>query len=437
MATIKGNGSKHSHEFTLEVTETGTSVANNTSSVSFTFSIYKSSYSWSQIGRISYNVNINGTEYEGTIPSYSAGSTLKIKTGTQTIKHNSDGSKTIDISFSVTDNSGESYTCGNASASDSMKLTNIPRYATVSQSLRSKTSSSIAINWSSDSVIDYIWYSTNNGSNWNGINVSDGTSGNYTISNLSSNTSYSIKTKVRRKDSQLTTDSSTLSVKTYAKTTPTISLSSKTIDTITVSSSCNVSVSSTKYRIKKSSGSYGSYQTSNKFTGLQPNTSYIVEVNKTASESGESGTATLSVTTYDIAKISSLSDFEHGNNVSIGITNPGNISNLNLIITASGTQILSRTVSAGNNTIIFSDEELDNLYKKYGSSSSLTATFTLSGSGYTHSSTCTVTFKGDQKTAYLKTSNVWKRGKANIKINGIWRKAVVWEKINGTWRRCI
>lgn len=57
------------------------------------------------------------------------------------------------------------------------------------------------------------------------------------------------------------------------------------------------------------------------------------------------------------------------------------------------TQILSRTVLAGNNTIAFSDTELDNIYKKYGNGSSLTATFIVSGSGYTNSKTCSITLK--------------------------------------------
>lgn len=436
MASITGYGSKHSHEFTLEVTETGTSIANNTSDVSFNFSIYKSSYSWSGWNNITYEIYINGTKFEGTIPDYSAGNRLTIRTGSQTITHNLDGKKIIDISFSVTDSSGQSYTCGNASASGSMTLTDIPRYATVNQSLRSKTSSSISINWNSDSVIDYIWYSSNNGSSWTGINVADGTSGNYTISNLAANTSYNIKTRVRRKDSQLTTDSSTLNVTTYAKTTPTISLASKTVNTITVNSSCNVSVSITRYRIKTTTGTYGSYQTSNKFTGLQPNTAYTIEVNKTATDSGESGTATLNVTTYDIAKISSLPNFEHGSNEVVTITNPGNISNLNLVMKIGTTQIFSKTVTTGSNTIVFSDTELDNLYKKYQSSSSLTATFTLSGSGYTNSKECTVTLKGNQKTMHIKKEQ-WKRGKMFIKVNNSWKKAVIWQKNNGTWKRGI
>lgn len=56
-------------------------------------------------------------------------------------------------------------------------------------------------------------------------------------------------------------------------------------------------------------------------------------------------------------------------------------------------QILSKNVSAGSNTISFSDTELDNIYKKYGTGSSLTVTFIVSGSGYTNSKTCTITLK--------------------------------------------
>lgn len=56
-------------------------------------------------------------------------------------------------------------------------------------------------------------------------------------------------------------------------------------------------------------------------------------------------------------------------------------------------QILSKTVSTGNNEIMFSDTEIDNIYKNYETGSSLTATFIVSGSGYTNSKTCTITLK--------------------------------------------
>lgn len=62
-----------------------------------------------------------------------------------------------------------------------------------------------------------------------------------------------------------------------------------------------------------------------------------------------------------------------------------------------GVQILSRTVKTGSNTISFADMELDKIYKKYGTGSSLTATFTVSGSGYSNSKTCTITLKRKPK----------------------------------------
>lgn len=81
--------------------------------------------------------------------------------------------------------------------------------------MNSKTETAIKMNWSSDSTVDYLWYSTDNGSTWTGVDVADGNSGTYTINGLSANTSYNIKTRIRRKDSQLTTDSSSLAVTTY------------------------------------------------------------------------------------------------------------------------------------------------------------------------------------------------------------------------------
>ena len=88
-------------------------------------------------------------------------------------------------------------------------------YATVNQILIAKTENTIKIKWVSDSVIDYIWYSTDNGTTYAGIDVPDDNQGQYIISGLSPDTTYSIKTRVRKKDNQQTTDSSALSVATY------------------------------------------------------------------------------------------------------------------------------------------------------------------------------------------------------------------------------
>lgn len=132
MASIYANGSKGHHKFTLTVTETGTSTANNTSSISFSFvlSPVQSGWDWSGWGsKISYKVTINGTDYTGTIPSYNGSSTVTLKSGTQTVAHDANGKKTIYYSFSVTDGANQSYTCGNASKSGTLVLTDIARYA--------------------------------------------------------------------------------------------------------------------------------------------------------------------------------------------------------------------------------------------------------------------------------------------------------------------
>lgn len=84
------------------------------------------------------------------------------------------------------------------------------------QSLNSKTETTIKINWNADSTIDMIYYSTNDGSTWSsGISV-NATSGSYTISSLSENTTYKVKTRIRRKSTQTLSNTSSLSVTTYS-----------------------------------------------------------------------------------------------------------------------------------------------------------------------------------------------------------------------------
>lgn len=224
----------------------------------------------------------------------------------------------------------------------------------------------------------------------------------------------------------------------YAKFTK-LEAKSKTVNSITISWECDVAVDDCQYSLNGGSYngsaiSYPDYTIKN----LSPNATYVIKLKAKRRDSGlwsESGTIT--VTTYDIAKISSIANFEHGSNPAVGVTNPGSIGSLSLAMSVSNTQILSRTVTAGNNTITFSDTELDNLYKKYGSSNSLTATFVLSGGGYTNTKTCTVTLKGNQKTIRTNVSNSWKRGKLWTNVNGTWKRGVLWTNVSGTWKRGI
>lgn len=179
----------------------------------------------------------------------------------------------------------------------------------------------------------------------------------------------------------------------------TISLNSRTLNTIKIDYSVDATIDG--IWVSKNGGDWqGGYALTSpiNITGLSPNTKYTLKIRvKRLDSQLYSESNTIEVTTYDIAKISVLSNFEHGSSANIVITNPSN-SSLNLVMKIGNTQILSKSVNAGTNTINFSDKELDNIYKLYGSSNSLTATFIVTtASKYTNSKTCAITLKRKSK----------------------------------------
>ncbi len=131
---ISANGAKNRHKFTLTVTEESTSVAANTSAISWSLVISPVIKNWdwvSTAGKVKYKVTVNGAEYSGIIERYDGVSTVTIKSSTETVQHNADGSAAISFSFSITDSKAWSYGPGNASASGTMAMTNIPRQAEI------------------------------------------------------------------------------------------------------------------------------------------------------------------------------------------------------------------------------------------------------------------------------------------------------------------
>ncbi len=190
------------------------SIANNQSSVSYKSTLYFSTGEFyvgtstvkalAAEGAASQVIDISGTTF------YAGETTLNEITGTVT--HNVSGSANASISATFKSTSwGWDATAQTAD----LQLPNIPRYTTITQSLNSKTETTIKMNWSAGNTVDYVWYSKDNGATWVSVGSVNATSGTYTISGLSPNTSYNIKTRVRRKDSQLTTDTSSLTVNTY------------------------------------------------------------------------------------------------------------------------------------------------------------------------------------------------------------------------------
>lgn len=216
--TIYGSTGDSNWTFKIDWSESDTSIANNTTKVTAKVYLGRSSTQSYLGGNYSVTININGSSgtYSGNVPypTYvNGGAWLYLKERAVTVTHNANGTKSCSISASM---SSSDFWPNSCSASGTATLSTIPRYATCTQSLSSATETTATMAWSSDSTCDALWYSTDNGTNWAQVTIADSKSGTYTISSLSAGTAYNIKTRVRRKDSQLTTDSTALEVTTYS-----------------------------------------------------------------------------------------------------------------------------------------------------------------------------------------------------------------------------
>lgn len=190
--------------------QTSKSSANNTSTIKWTLSTIGGNANYYSTGATT--VVINGTTVysksrvawsDKTFPA-SIGST----SGTLTVTHTNDGSKSISVSLTTA-----IYTSTTSTKSGTWTLDNIPRYATFkTHKISSKTETSVAIEWACDVYCDAVQYSLDGGS-W--TTPTGTTYPTYTIGGLSAYTTHKIKTRVKRKDSQLWTTSGELSVTTH------------------------------------------------------------------------------------------------------------------------------------------------------------------------------------------------------------------------------
>lgn len=192
--------------------QTSNGSAANTSTIKWTLSTVGGSAKYYTTGPT--KVIINGsTVYSKSRVDWSAESfpaSVGSVSGELTVSHTSTGTKSIDVSFSTA-----IYTSTVSTYSDTWTLDAIPRYGTLSHSVNTKTETSIKMNWSSDKTIDGVWYSKDDGATWVWVVDPRAKSGSYTVSGLTANTTYKIKTRIKTLDSQLKTDSSALSVATY------------------------------------------------------------------------------------------------------------------------------------------------------------------------------------------------------------------------------
>lgn len=200
----------------LTVVEESYSIANNTSKVRWTLESIGGSVSYYSIYNCSVVVNGKTVYNSGNTSwnSYKFPAATGSTSGTITVDHKADGSASP-ISFTL---HGRVYYSGDDNKSGSLNLTKIPRYTTVSQSIRETGDNYFIMNWSTTDKRDWTQYSLNNGS-WIDAGdtvASDGKSGYYRINGLFPNTSYNIKTRCKRQDSQLWSETGNITVKTLS-----------------------------------------------------------------------------------------------------------------------------------------------------------------------------------------------------------------------------
>lgn len=129
--------SKNTFTLKLTITENSTSVSGNNSSVSYKLELISTTKDFYNYGvgasvyvdgRLVASRNRGDSSSRVNLPT---GSSVTLLSGTTTVNHNNDGSKSISLSYSI-DMAEVSYTPGPMSGSGSMTLTVIPRGATIS-----------------------------------------------------------------------------------------------------------------------------------------------------------------------------------------------------------------------------------------------------------------------------------------------------------------
>lgn len=233
-----------------------------------------------------------------------------------------------------------------------------------------------------------------------------------------------------------------------------ISQKSKDINSISINWTSDDARDHTQYRIKEGSSNYSGWIDARdtvasdnksghfKISNLKPNTNYKIQVQVKRTDSQLwSSSNELAITTYDYAKFVSVSNADFGENAIISKSNESGITD-RLEIYADNSLIATRTNIDMSYNLILTQNELDNLYKKYAvNSSSVNVEYRLiticNSKTYTHTITRTISLTGNAKTAKIKQNGVIKRAKVFIKQNGVVKKGVLFVKQDGTIKRCI
>lgn len=181
-ATTRSNGSAGDQlQFSWTATQ---SVTDNTSTVSWTLTLVSLDY-----GKIestaskSWSVTVNGTKYSGTNTiGIASNATKTLASGSTTISHNSDGTKSFSYSFSQEFSITFNSWVGTVSGSGSATLDTIARASSFSAVSGTEIGGtcSVTISRASSSFTHQLWYKVGS-SSWYDLGSGIGTSTSFTI----------------------------------------------------------------------------------------------------------------------------------------------------------------------------------------------------------------------------------------------------------------
>lgn len=230
----------------LTITES-VNVVENTSTLTWVLQSLGGSVNYYTTGPTT--VTINGTQvYYKARTAWSTSQFPAAKgstSGTITVAHDSNGSKSISVGFSTA-----IYTSTVTEHGGTMALSNIDRAApSVSVNVSSITANSIKITVSSSATANKWWYSLNGGSSWVEFNSSSGASKEITVAELSPNTSYTVQACARKSYNGVDGYSGKTTVKTLGGSVLS-SVSTLTADNATAKITLSATVYDTSYKHK-------------------------------------------------------------------------------------------------------------------------------------------------------------------------------------------
>ena len=337
-------GQTDKYSLLLDVSEKSYSIENNTSQIEWWVGIrsntaYHNHYGLSE----TYVVNINGTVVHNAVhtPTVNSGATVWVASGTTTVSHNADGSKSISVSASFNNADRGTYLPTTGSCSGSLKLTTIPRATTPSIDKPSLDCGGVIkiSGTSASSNFSHKVYVT-----WNGTKKQIGTIASGTTS---PSFSYTIPTDWEKNIPDSTSDIATFTLETISGST---SVGSKSVNaTIKVRSS-----------IVPTIGTVGISDTNSICAGIRQYVQNQSKLKFTIATSGNQGST--------IASVSTKIDGQTYNSDTFTTRVIQNSGNLNYTITVTDSRGRTVTKSGSINVVAYNPPSLTNVSAKRANS---------------------------------------------------------------------